>query len=417
MVSGFRLLCMIWMMTLLGSLSAYAQSTMPFSFLPPGFKPGESLLRNPADNFGTASTTTGVGSTLTTKVQPRYLSGKDFQFEYSFILLGLQQKSRYENFQIFSFRVYAEMKYRVAEDLVLMVSPFLIFRTGADQAPDGNSHNSTIFIVKDASMIWTPFVWWQLRGGILDENFYHSFMMLEDQSFPALRSTFYFGNGDLRGSLSGEQAILTFSSNTNTTNQIEETPTLQAVVAESHYNFTSRNKLKLSAGYWQYDNLPSSIAADAMLTGNTVTRQSDTFSVFAYKFHGLEARSRLELGLGPMDFNLYSEALVNDGAPKGMNTAWNAGTELMYRGSRNKKFGLNFEHFHVEPDAAVSVYNAFEYDRSNRNGIMVAPYIKWGKIQNKLSLRYVASKLIYENAPQSDNTQIRLRWETDYELL
>ena len=154
-----------------------------------------------------------------------------------------------------------------------------------------------------------------------------------------------------------------------------------------------------------------------MLGGNTVNRTSDTFSVFAYQYKGVELRSRLELGLKPVDFNLYSEAIINTAAPSGLNTGWNGGAEIVYRGSDNKKFGLNAEYFHVEPDAAVSAYNSVEFDRSNRNGIMLMPYFKWGKRQNKLSLRYVQSTLIYNNAPQSEATQFRLRWETDYELL
>ncbi len=402
-------------LVLIGPVAAYAQSSLPFSFLPPGFSPGKSYLQEPTETV----TQTGPGGvqTMTTKVEKSVFNSKDFQFNYSLILLGLQQKSRYENFQIYSFRVYGDMRYRITDDLLLLVSPMLLFRTGADQAPDGQGHNSTVFIAKDASMLWTPFTWWQLRGGIIDENFVHSFMLLEDQSFPALRSTFFYGNGNLRGSLLAEQAVLTFSSNTNNSNQIEETPTMETVMAETHYNFSGRNSFKLTAGYWQYDNLPSSVAADSMMTGNTVRRESDTFSVFAYQFHGPEARARLEMGFGPFDWNLYTEGLQNSAAPSRMNTGWNAGNEFLYLGSKNKKYGLNVEYFHLEPDAAVSSYNAFEFDRSNRNGVMVMPYFKWGKKQNKLSLRVVSSSPIYNNNPQSDTTQIRLRWETDYELL
>jgi hypothetical protein len=309
------------------------------------------------------------------------------------------------------------MRYRIMDDLILWFEPYLIFRTGAEQTMAGHSHSGTLLIPKDASLIWTPYKWWQLRGGILDENFNHSFLMLEDQAFPALRTTFYMGSQDAGASVMGEQSVLVVSSDTNNSNQIEKTPTLEAASFETHYKFTRRNQVKLSAGYWQYDNLPSALAAEAALNGNTVTRTSDTFSVFAYQFHGYEGRARLELGIGPLDWTLYSEGLYNTGAPSGMNTAWSAGNEFVYYGAKNRKYGLNFEYFHVEPDAAVSAYNNIEFDRSNRNGIMAMPYFKWGKKQNKLSLRYVTSSLIYNNAPQSDTSQIRLRWETDYDIL
>lgn len=405
------------MAVLLGALSAHAQSSTGEIYLPPGFSPGKSIMVDPAE----PRLQSGLGSgspSLSTRVRPNVFSTKDFQLEYSMIMLGLQQKSEYEKFEIFSFRIYSDMRYRIADELILWVSPYLIFRTGSDQTTTGHSRSGTILIAKDASLIWTPFQWWQLRGGILDENYHHSFLLLEDQSFPAGRTTFYIGQEDLGASLVGEQAILTYTQDTNSANEIEATPTLQSAQVEAHYKFGRRNQLKLSAGYWQYDNLTSSIAAESMLNGNTVERKSDTYSVFAYKYQGLEARTRLELGIGPLDWSLYSEAIVNSGAPKGMNTGWSAGNEFVYYGARARKYGLNFEYFHVEPDAAVSAFNAVEFDRSNRNGIMAMPYFKWGqKRQNKFSIRFVTSNLMYHNAPQSDTTQVRVRWETDYEFL
>ncbi len=406
-----------------GSRPAIAQSSMQFSYLPPGFTPGASLFH---ENSNTNDSKTELkldslensnGNTSKMKYQPSLFSSKNFELEYSLIMLGLEQESAYESYQILSFRIYSTMKYRISEDFVLFVEPYIIFRTGADQETDGNSHNGTVFFPKDASLIWTPLKWWQVRGGILDQNYVHSFLMTEDQAFPGVRSSLYLGAKDFGTSLLAEQSILTYSSNTSSTNQLEKTPTLESAAIESHYSFNRSNRIKLSAGYWQYDNLPSSLAALAMLGGNTVNRTSDTYSVFAYQFKGAELRSRLELGLGPIDLNLYSEGLYNEAAPKGLNIAWSAGSELSLRSTQNRKYGINFEYFHVEPDAAVSAYNSVEFDRSNRNGIMVMPYFKWGKKQNKLSLRYVQSSLIYNNAPQSEVTQFRLRWETDYDLL
>ncbi len=403
------------------SVGAFAQSTLPFSYyLPPGFSPGHDFFEDPnAVETAAPKTVNGANgtTTMTTRVKPNYFSSKDFQMKYSLIFMGLSSQSQYEKFHIASFRFYSDVKYRISDDFMLFVSPYIIMRAGADQTST-QSRNSTIVFPKDASLIWTPFAWWQLRGGILDQNFYHSMLFMEDQAFPALRTSFFGGSENAGMSLVGEQAILTYSSNTNTTNQIEETPTLSTGALEAHYKFNHRNAIRASVGYWQYDNLPSAVAADAMLNGNTVRRESETFSVFAYQFHGLEVRTRLELGLGPMDFNIYAEGLRNDGAPEGMNSAWNAGTEMLYRGARNRKYGLDAEYFHVEPDAAISAYNAIEFDRSNRNGVMVMPFFKWGgKRQNKVGLRYVTSTLIYNNAPQSEVTSYRLRWETDYDFL
>lgn len=387
----------------LASVLVRAQSSMPFSFLPPGFVPGVSLMptktpvaKNPGDLI---------------------LSSKNFEFHYSLILLGVKQESAYENYNIVSFRIYSLMKYRISDDLILWVEPFLIFRTGSDQSASGNSHSGTVFIPKDASLIWTPAAWFQLRGGVLDQNFVHSFLMLEDQAFPGIRSTMYFGDGDLRGSWLAEQSIITFSSNTNSTNQIEQTPTLTSTTFESHYTFDRHDQIKLSLGYWQYDNLPSSVAAESMLNGNTVDRVSDSYSAFTYKFRGYEARTRLELNFGRFDLNLYSEGIYNSAAPKGLNTGYSAGNELSFRSTPTQKFGMSAEYFHVEPDAAVSSFNAVEFDRSNRNGMMIQPYFQWGKRQSKISLRYVTSNLIYTNAPQSEVTQFRIRWETAYDML
>jgi hypothetical protein len=420
MFSRIRNFGLVMLVVGTSSLSAFGQSTLPFSYyLPPEFSPGHDFFEDPNAPVAAAvpKQSSSGATTLTTRVQPNYFSSKDFQLKYSLIVMGLSQQSQYEKFHILSFRIYTDMKYRISEDFMLFASPYIIMRSGADQS-SGASRNSTIFFPKDASLIWTPFAWWQLRGGILDQNFYHSMLFMEDQAFPALRTSFFGGSERAGAALVGEQAILQYSSNTNTTNQIEETPTLSTGAVEGHYQFNHRSAIKASVGYFQFENLPSAVAADGMLNGNTVRRESETFSVFAYKFHGVEVRTRLELGFGPMDFNLYAEGLRNEGAPDGMNTAWNAGTEIRYRGARNRKYGLDFEYFRVEPDAAVSAYNAIEFDRSNRNGMMAMPYFKWGgKRQSKVGLRYVTSNLIYENAPQSEVTSVRLRWETDYDFL
>lgn len=413
-----KILCAFFVVAMCVTSASYAQSTMPYSYLPPGFIPGQSLIsEKPVTTELSLDSAESSSNSTKAKLKPRLFSSKNFEFEYSFIMLGLDQESAYESYQILSFRMYSIMKYRISNDFMLLVEPYIIFRTGADQSTDGNSHSGTVFFPKDASLIWTPITWWQLRGGILDQNFVHSFLMLEDQAFPGLRSSLYVGSKNVGGSLIAEQSVLTYSSNTSSTNQLEKTPTLESVALESHFSLSRRSQVKLSAGYWQYDNLTSSLAAQSMLGGNTVNRTSDTFSIFAHQFKGAEGRSRLEMGTGPFDFNLYAEGLYNSAAPKGLNTAWTGGTELSYRSSQTLKFGFNIEYFHVEPDAAVSAFNSVEFDRSNRNGIMMLPYFKWGKKQNKLGLRYVQSALIYNNAPQSDVTQFRLRWETDYDLL
>ncbi len=414
-----KILMIVFAIAVTAMKYAHAQSSMPVNFLPMGFTPGTSLFHDGTKtsdlNFETGITTPTHSSSA--KYQNSLLSGKNFEIEYSFIMFGLEQESQYESYQIASFRIYSTWKYRISNDVILFVEPYLIFRTGADQATDGSSHQGTVFFPKDASLIWMPASWLQLRGGILDQNFVHSFLMLEDQAFPGARSTLYFGNGDLRASLIAEDDILTYSSNTSSTNQLEATPTFASAALETHYNLNRHDQVKLSAGYWQYDNLPSSLAALAMLGGNTVDRTSDTFSVFTYQYKGVEARSRLELAFGPVDFNLYSEGLYNTAAPQGLNTAWNGGGEIVFRGSQNRKYGFNAEYFHVEPDSAVSAYNSVEFDRTNRNGIMLMPYFKWGKKENKISIRFVTSTPIYNNAPQSDVTQFRIRWETAYDVL
>lgn len=418
---GLKIILVNFVIAVCAMSSTYAQSSMPYSYLPPGSTPGVSLILDhsiaPELVLDATENSTSSANSSKMKLKSRLFSSKDFELEYSLIMLGVDQESAYESFQILSFRIYSTMKYRIADSLFLFVEPYLIFRTGSDQSSNGNSHSGTIFFPKDASLIWTPIRWWQLRGGILDQNFTHSMLMLEDQAFLSLRTSFYLGTKDLGGSLVAEESILTYTANTNTTNQLEKTPTLTSVAIESHFNLSRRSQIKLAAGYWQYDNLPSSLAALAMLGGNTVNRTSDTFSVFAYQYKGIEARSRLEMGWGPFDLNLYSEGLYNSAAPQGLNTAWSAGSEIAYRSTQNRKFGFNAEYFHVEPDAAISEYNSYEFDRSNRNGIMLMPYFKWGKKQNKLGLRFVQSQLIYNNAPQSEVTQFRLRWETDYDLL
>ncbi len=404
---------------------SFAQSSLYYNYLPDGLTPGrefmtdpnESLASNVAASTSVSSSVSSSTNVLNLKAQPKYFSNENFQLQYSLIMLGVTQQSQYEKFQMYSFRIYGDMRYRIGDDFYLLFAPYLIFRTGADQSTEGHSRSGTLLIPKDASLMWMPAAWWQLRGGILDQNMSHSFLLFEDQSFPGARTTFYFGNNRLGASLVGEQSLLTYSANTNNTNQLEENPTFQSASLQGHYQFTSRNQIKASVGYWQFNDLPSSLAADAMLEGNTVRRQSDTLSVFAYQFRGLEARTRLELGIGPVDWNLYAEGLQNSEAPAGMNSAWSAGNELMLRGAKNRKYGINVEYFHIEPDAAVATYNAIEFDRSNRNGVMVYPYFKWGKKQNKISMRYVQSSLVYNNAPQSDLTQFRIRWETDYDFL
>ncbi|MCX7978434.1 MAG: hypothetical protein N2578_05465, partial [Bdellovibrionaceae bacterium] len=216
----------------------------------------------------------------------------------------------------------AILNFPISSHLQVDVAPAISLRSGSHQSFDGSSGPKNSILLNEAAVGWGPLSWLHIRAGALNQRALHSGLVVGARPFPALRGESLFYLQDLEFRLRAEKAVPSSESLSSNTSQMEETPSLEAAVLEINWKSSPRRTWMNRIGVYQFNNLPTAVATESSLKGNTVDSLSETESAFRYKFYGLEGASHLRWpAISQLDLLLFVEAARNQAAPAGLNTA------------------------------------------------------------------------------------------------
>ncbi|HEY8269433.1 MAG TPA: hypothetical protein VIG33_00980 [Pseudobdellovibrionaceae bacterium] len=313
------------------------------------------------------------------------------------------------------FALDAKMKYWLHPELFANLDPNITFENGSFQSVDGERKNQSGLYLKEAGVHWLFMRGSTLSGGALNQATVHTDLLTGDQAFPALRGELeLFNVGNLTTSLDLEQAIPTSNSLSTNTTSVESTPRFLSASLTLNYESTPYF-WKTRVGAFSYDNLPSAVAYQSGLRGNTIVSLTESESSFVYQYQGLEAMTSLRFPLmRGWDFTTSASYLQNDKAVSTLNRAYSlsAGSEFFFVG--RKSVDINLTSFRIEPDAAVAYFNSGKYFNTNRIGYNVESFIKFNKYNFKIGLGYTEAEVIYLHPIQSREKLFMLMLETFY---
>lgn len=345
--------------------------------------------------------------------EPPILTGPSLEWKAG--LSGLNRESADYSGKLVGFRFDAHFRYLLSEELRFDVTPSLRFMSGSVQTPDPKDGADNRLLLYEAGAAWDPSKTFSLQAGALNQSTLHTTLLMDDRPFPAARTSLAFG--DERAALAKltlEGAVPTSTSLSTNTRELEPTPSLQTLSFDLSGKPSARLEWSAGIGAFAFQSLPSSVAQESSLFGNTVDRLSETQSTFRYGYRGVEARGKLWLPVKRWSVRLSAEGLQNQDAPSGYGSAWTAQGGIGYRMTARDDFYMGARGFRVEPDAAVASFANPAYGYTNRVGYAAEMALSFDRNRYQLNAMGGETELIFDNYPQSRERFLRLTLETSY---
>jgi hypothetical protein len=256
--------------------------------------------------------------------------------------------------------VQINAEYQANSYLRISLWPAFSSETGNAQNRNQEEANSSAFSVKQAAVFaGTENV--EAGFGALNQRPAVGRLLIKNTAFPAVSlklQTNSTATQVVQVGVSGEAAIPT-SVNLATENQtFEKTPTFSnaKVFLKLQSDMIEGG---LSAGYWEYKNLPSSVAKKSSANGNTIDSLSNTadLSAFAYQYKGYFANADTTLHLSNyFDTGITANYVRNNSAPNKLNQGYRLRSFATINFSDEFSSGPYYEFYRIEPDTVVAAY-------------------------------------------------------------
>jgi hypothetical protein len=176
--------------------------------------------------------------------------------------------------------------------------------------------------------------------------------------------------------------------------------------------------VRAAVTHFTYNNLPSAIAQESIIYGNTVDEQGPNTSRFKYRFDGLFVHGGLDVDITPrFGWWVAGSAIQNAAAPEGYRNAQHikSGFKIGLPGEVDviPSFGTYF----IEDDAVPGFYNSSGIGHTNRQGYAGAIETFFQRQKFKIRAEYNDADVINFNLNQSRQQSLMIGFETFYEML
>lgn len=328
---------------------------------------------------------------------------------WNFTLSNSQNRDELNQKNMTAANIGFDLTYDLTSILRLRLDPRFSFETGYLQTENETDSSQSSFKAKEASANLTPVEYVEISAGALNQSALHSTILLDDIAFPAARLTLQSSaDNNLRVGLKAQSAIATSSSLATDTKEFEPTPTFNSagLFFEGEW---SKFKMNVRANYFQFKNLPSSLANVSGILGNTVTTNGD-ISEFNYQYRGYEVAGGAKSRLGPMTYEIKAALVKNTAVSSALGDGFRVENSLGFKVHRQWALFPTYEYFKIEPDAIVANYNAksLTANRAGYRAGFVVEMLKTFKAGIKAGVRDV----VYVSTTQSREKTLDLELET-----
>lgn len=339
----------------------------------------------------------------------------DMQASWRLGLAGIQDEDRQASSKFVGLAMDAKMKYWLHPEFFLNLEPLVKFENGSFQSIDGARKNESGLTLREAGVHWFVLPNALVSAGALNQSTQHSELLIGNQAFPAVNAQLKLLQiGSLHGLVYLTQAIPTSNSLSTETNGVEATPQFQSASFALHYE-TPTYFWKTRLGVFSYDHLPSAVAYQSALRGNTAVSLTASESLFVYDYSGLEVNSELRIPvLRGWDLLASAAYLKNEKAIDELNQAHSLslGCEFFLVGQKSLEMRLTS--FRIEPDATVSYFSSSRFFSTNRVGYNAESFLNFHKYNFKVGVGYSEAEVIYLNPVLSREKRLMLMLETSY---
>lgn len=261
--------------------------------------------------------------------------------------------------RILGFHFGVDYEHQVRKELDFYLRALAILETGS------NDVNGTVaefepnesIQLQEGGMRYIPSRWLTLDLGAINQQKYHSPLLLDAIPFAGISQRLNFGYFYINL----QQSV---PNNNNLRRRIGsvDTGTPTFLMETFGFYWGKKHKLKGEISHFSYKNLSNGVADNSRTMGNSVSG-SGNGTEFLYDFDGLNITLDSSFVLSGVQLELGGNYLYNDKAPDGRNEG-----ALAYLGLRGNALGVQLESFRNESDTSVGFYNSRYYGHNNVSG-------------------------------------------------
>lgn len=339
---------------------------------------------------------------------------KRWDAEWKASLNGSSSTGERGESKLFGFNFDLQTSYKLNRQLSFQINPIFRYSNGATQSFDTSDKTENRITLNNAAIEFQPIRNIELNAGALNQEKIHSSLLVDSIPFPAARFTLKTEATDqLVVGLVAQNAIPTTSSLASNTGEKEKTPSLTTASLKGNYKSDSFG-LRLHAGFFQWENIPTSVAQKSYGLGNSVEVISDSEGRWQYKYSGLDTKIESNIEFGATSVRFGVDYLKNNKAPARLNTAYQLWGILNYQFDPNLNAQLLVSRFRVESDATLAYFAPGRFFNTNRNGQSFEGKIAFPKDGYNLALRFTEADVISEHPIQLKERNLILKLETTY---
>lgn len=303
--------------------------------------------------------------------------------------------------------------FEVTDRLLVSSEVSALFEQGTSQGlEDRTSRRDSGFYLNDARLSYLPSRLFRLDAGALSQKDYMSSLITNSQAFPATRETIDLTLSTWRFHFSLQQAIPTSHKLSSKSVEKEALPLYMTQQLLVEKTFSQGQKLSFAPGFYQFYALPSAVAKDSCLLGNSTTTCRDD-AEFVYNFSGLDLALSTSLPVrngwklkGSANYLKNFEA--DDGRSEGM--AYSAGItkDFLSQGL----LALDVEYFEKQADVVPAFYSPWLLENNRKGTQFTAAWTFPSQVTLRTS--YARTQPLISTPYQDDINFVNLSLETQY---
>lgn len=306
-----------------------------------------------------------------------------------------------------------EGKGKLANELALKLNAQMKFESGTTQSLYRELDQNNGFFIREAYADYRPFSFLRLKAGAISQKYLNAPLLVSQRSFPAIVEKLYIKRENTSIILSAQQAIPTSSSFDQERSDKEPQASFQTQTLEGRI-ILGNLKMKGFITNYQFKNLPSKVAFESSIFGNTVPDNDVGFSNFVFDYAGQVLGAEANLKFGAYEYGAGVQQIENKKAIEKFNTG-RLGFIRALIPLGDDELEAKFERFFNESDSSVAYYNSALYGHNNRVGYSAFAKYSFRNRGFSINLGYVNSDVINQKALESKEEKFQLQLETFFE--
>lgn len=361
----------------------------------------------------TSTPQTALKANLATTIQNQIQNQKRIEAGWNLSLSGQSFSNEKEQAQTAGLELAGKLRYRLLPQLEMKADAGVSLQSGYAQSRFGDNTPKSGLALREAVLQFKPLNRVTLQAGAIDQGHLNAPLLVSAQAFPGVLERILLGTKEFNAELKAQQAVPTSTTLSTKAVEAEETPTFLTESLTVRAKLFDRMSVNVFGLHYAFRNLPSTVATDSELYGNTVTALTAKRDRFTYDFDGFGYGGGTKILLARhVAWTLDGQILQNAKAPESYNQGQlaSSGFEIGLPGDVDVK--PKGEIFFAESDVAPGYYNGSDRGHNNRAGWAADLSVAFKKAGFALGGRFVQADLINSSLVQTRQSFVLLHFET-----